>query len=248
VEPPGFRYFPDFLSSEEQTRFTEALRTLPYKPVRMHGVTAKRTVAHFGWDYDYEAWKIRPAEPPPALLCELRDRCAETIGLRGEDFEEILATRYPPGAGIGWHRDAPMFGRPVIGVSLLSPCVMRFRRPGESSLLKRELAPGSMYVLDGEARRAWQHSVPPVRSLRFSVTFRTVLRDGKNLSRRTAGTSGKSKTSTRHHERKAPGGSTVPAPPADDSKPSGLPPTEGVRRALPGQGAVWVRTGGPRAD
>jgi alkylated DNA repair protein (DNA oxidative demethylase) len=91
---------------------------------------------------------------------------------------ETLVSRYPPGAGIGWHRDAPMFGPVVIGISLGAPCVMRFRRgvSGPTELLA-ELEPRSAYILAGAARASWRHSIPPVKALRHSVTFRTILKN-----------------------------------------------------------------------
>jgi alkylated DNA repair dioxygenase AlkB len=91
------------------------------------------------------------------------------------DLVQILISRYPPGAGIGWHRDAPRFGPRVAGLSLLAPCRMRFQRSvrGERSVAEVELAPRSAYVLTGEARWSWQHSIPATKTLPYSVTFRT---------------------------------------------------------------------------
>ena len=146
----------------------------------MRGQTAKRTTRHFGYDYDYEAWKVTPTEPIPDCLRWLRDRCGELAELAPEALAEALVTRYPEGAGIGWHRDAPMFGPKVIGVSLLSACRMRFQRgKGEARrVFDLELAPRSAYVLGGRARSAWQHSIPAAKSLRYSITFRTLRRLG----------------------------------------------------------------------
>jgi alkylated DNA repair dioxygenase AlkB len=94
-------------------------------------------------------------------------------------FSEALVTEYQPGATIGWHRDAPPFGV-VGGVSLASPCRFRFRRgrPGAWETCELTLPPRSAYVLDGPARGEWQHSIPPVQALRYSITFRTI-RNGK---------------------------------------------------------------------
>jgi alkylated DNA repair dioxygenase AlkB len=36
------------------------------------------------------------------------------------------------------------------------------------------LAPRSAYLLTGEARHAWRHSIPATKELRYSVTFRTL--------------------------------------------------------------------------
>ncbi len=144
----------------------------------MHGQAARRTVLHFGYRYDYEAWKVVPTDPLPGSLEWLRARAATLVGVPADDFAETLVTRYPPGAGIGWHRDAPMFGPQVVGVSLLSPCTLRLQRgKGEARrVFALELARRSVYVLSGAARSSWQHSIPPTKSLRYSVTFRTLAR------------------------------------------------------------------------
>src|SRR5262245_31492824 len=143
----------------------------------MKGVTALRTVVHFGWDYGYESWRISPTQPIPPFLLSLRERCAEAAGLGFDQFTQLLVSRYPPGAGIGWHRDAPMFGPVVAAVSLLAPARIRFRRgeAGARETYPLDLAPRSLYLLSGPARSAWQHSLSPVRSLRYSLTFRQVL-------------------------------------------------------------------------
>ena len=144
----------------------------------MHGQVARRTVLHFGYRYDYEGWKVVPTEPLPASLEWLRERAAALVGVATDDFAETLVTRYPPGAGIGWHRDAPLFGPQVVGVSLLSPCSLRFQRgKGDTRrVFALELAPRSVYVLSGPARSSWQHSITTTKSLRYSVTFRTLAR------------------------------------------------------------------------
>ena len=178
--PPGSRYAPDFVTEAEEREWLRGLETLAFHEVRMRGVAARRTVVHFGWDYGYESWTIAPSAPLPAFLEPLRERAATLAGLTARALEQALVARYPPGAGIGWHRDAPMFGPVVVGVSLGAAGVMRFRRrPGDRALLRVPLAPRSAYVLGGAARAAWQHSVPPVKALRYSVTFRTVRARGQ---------------------------------------------------------------------
>ena len=132
---------------------------------------------HFGLDYDYEHWKVTPGEPLPEALEWLRERAARLAGVEREELAQTLVSRYPPAAGIGWHRDAPMFGL-VIGVSLGSPTRMRFQRgKGEArETFALELGPRSAYVLAGEIRWRWQHSIPATKGLRYSLTFRTLKR------------------------------------------------------------------------
>ncbi len=182
TEPPaGWHYRPDFITAAEETELLTRLVNVSWGEVRMHGVVAKRDVAHFGWDYGYESWALTPAPPLPQWLEPLRARAAALVSVPPDAFAEILITRYPPGASIGWHRDAPMFGPVVVGVSLGAPCVMRFRRGpvGERMVHQATLEPRSAYVLAGEARRSWQHSTRAVSDTRHSITFRTVLGRGR---------------------------------------------------------------------
>ena len=178
----GLTYLPGFLSPDEERELLSEIETYPFHEVKMRGQVARRTVIHFGWDYDYEGWKIHPATPPSPRLRALADRCAEAAGVAPEALEQFLVARYPSGATIGWHRDAPMFGSPVIGVSLLAPCTMKFRRKqGETyEVVKQELAPRSMYALAGAVRTQWQHSIPPTRALRYSISMRTLRRGTKH--------------------------------------------------------------------
>jgi len=181
-EPAGFRYVPDVLGETEERDLLARLDALPFHEVRMRGVAARRTVVHYGWDYGYESWRVTPADALPPFLEPLRARAAALAGVEPLALEQVLVARYPPGAGIGWHRDAPMFGPVVVAVSLGAPCILRFRRgPARGApTIRVAVAPRSAYVLAGAARAAWQHSVPPVRGLRYSVSFRTLRRDGSS--------------------------------------------------------------------
>jgi alkylated DNA repair protein (DNA oxidative demethylase) len=174
--PAGLVVVPDVLEEGEEAALLAELGRLDYAAVVLHGQAARRVVRHYGWDYGYESRALRPADPLPAYLEPLRARAAGLIGRPPEDLAEVLVTRYPPGAGIGWHRDAPMFGPEVVGVSLGAPCRMRFqrRRGRERETAELVLAPRAAYVLGGAARSTWQHSIPPVREERLSITFRTV--------------------------------------------------------------------------
>jgi alkylated DNA repair protein (DNA oxidative demethylase) len=170
--PPGVEYNASFLSDADEQRLLDWLEGLEFEPVTMRGQTARRTVRHYGLSYEYESRRIEPGEPFPPLLREVADRAAAWAGIPSGELAQALVTRYPPGATIGWHRDAPSFGAPIIGVSLGSPCVMRFRRDEGRATAKLELAPRSVYALGGEARWRWQHSIPPTKALRYSITFR----------------------------------------------------------------------------
>jgi alkylated DNA repair dioxygenase AlkB len=173
--PPGFVYRPDFVSEAAERDLARALDRLELSDVKMRGAIARRRTAHFGWLYGYETWRIEPGPPIPDFLLPLRDRVAELAGVAPETLVEVLLNEYRPGAGIGWHRDAPMFGV-VAGVSLLGACRFRFER-GKGDVRETRavtLAPRSAYLLTGEAREAWRHSIPPTKALRYSITFRTL--------------------------------------------------------------------------
>ena len=173
--PEGFVYREDVLSSDEEARLVEGLRTLAFGEVRMRGQVARRRTIHFGWTYGYETWRVEPGPPIPEFLVGLRVLAARLAGVEREALAEVLVTHYPPGAGIGWHRDAPAFGV-VVGVSLLGACRLRFQQGRGAARKTRALtlAPRSVYVLDGAARWQWQHAIPPGREERYSVTFRTL--------------------------------------------------------------------------
>lgn len=172
--PAGFRHQPDFITEPEEAALVAGVRALAFSEIRMRGVSARRRAVHFGWTYGYASWRIEPGPPIPEFLLPLRAGAAALGGVDAAALAEALVTEYTPGAGIGWHRDAPMFGV-VIGVSLLGACRFRFRRDaGERAMAETRLEPRSAYVLDGQARSAWQHSIPPTASLRYSVTFRTL--------------------------------------------------------------------------
>jgi alkylated DNA repair protein (DNA oxidative demethylase) len=185
--PPGFFYRPDLITPVEEQDLLSAIGALEFSAVEMRGVVARRRTVHFGWTYGYYARRTEPGQPLPAFLLPLRARMAEWSGVAADAFEEALLTEYPPGAPIGWHRDAPMFGDVVAGASLASSCRMKFRpyvSPGDAAARgtprrtthEIELAPRSGYLMTGIARRDYEHSIPPVGGMRYSITFRTVRR------------------------------------------------------------------------
>ena len=177
--PEGLVYRPDFVNEEEERALVADFETWDFEEVRMHGQAARRTVVHFGYRYGYESWQLVPTDPLPTTAEWLRDRAAALAGIEPAEVAETLVTRYPPGAGIGWHRDSPRFGPKVVGISLLSPCPLRFQRrwPDERRVFALDLEPRSAYVLAGAARWSWQHSIPMTTALRYSVTFRTLARE-----------------------------------------------------------------------
>jgi DNA oxidative demethylase len=176
-EPEGLVLRGELLTAGEEAALGERLAGLRFDPIVIHGQAARRTARHYGLGYDYESRTPQPGEPIPDWVLPVRERAAELAGEDPEDLVEVLVQRYPEGSTIGWHRDAPAFGT-VIGVSLGGSSRLRFQRGTKEQRRVWEvtLEPRSAYVLAGEARRSWQHSIPPTKELRYSITFRTLRR------------------------------------------------------------------------
>lgn len=173
--PPGLIYRRDLLSGDEEAALATAIAGLELKPFEFHGFLGKRRVVSFGWRYVFDGSGLSEAEPIPAFLLPLRERAARFAGVDPGALVHMLVTEYAPGASIGWHKDRSVFGD-TIGVSLLSSCRLRFRRRSGRGWECAALiaAPRSAYLLRGAARALWEHSIPPVESLRYSVTMRTL--------------------------------------------------------------------------
>jgi len=172
--PDGFHYQPDLISPEDEASLAAWIATLPLKPFEFHGYLGNRRIASFGLRYDYAKAQVKPAPDIPPILLLLRDKIARFAGHKPEDFVQAMATEYAPGAGIGWHRDKPQFGD-TVGLSLLAEARFRLRRKdGQRWLrLSKDIQPRSVYLLSGDVRQNWEHSIPPQEQLRYSITFRT---------------------------------------------------------------------------
>jgi len=179
----GLRYEEDLISPAEERALLDQLGALELAPFRFHGWLGNRRTQNFGWRYDFDDASFTPGQPIPDWLLPLRLRAAAFTGLPAEGFVQSLIARYDPGAGIGWHRDRDVF-EDVVGVSLGTPATLRFRRRTDSGFKRAslELAPRSTYLLSGEARHDWEHSITPGQSLRFSITFRTLSTKGRRIA------------------------------------------------------------------
>lgn len=173
--PEGFAYRPDVISPDEESRLLSQIAPLPFNEFRFHGFEGKRRVVSFGWRYDFSENKAVPADPIPPFLLEIFRKVQGVTGFPVPHLEHVLVTEYSSGAPIGWHKDRPVFGN-VMGLSLASACTFRLRKSdgnGHWHRVSLRLEPRSAYLLSGPARWTWEHSIPPVEHLRYSITFRS---------------------------------------------------------------------------
>jgi alkylated DNA repair dioxygenase AlkB len=182
---PGLRYEEELIDSDEEQTAIAHLGSLDLAPFRFHGWVGNRKTHSFGWRYDFDDASFARTEPIPSWLEGLRAKAAGFAGVAPNDFVHVLLARYDPGAGIGWHRDRDVFEK-VVGISLNTPATLRFRqrRAGGFSRASVELEPRSAYLLSGEARHDWEHSITPGDRLRFSITFRTLSDKGRRIAER----------------------------------------------------------------
>ena len=175
--PEGFRYTPDVIARTEEETLLSHIRGLQFKNFEFHGYVGKRRVVSYGWKYDFNDRVLRDAAEVPAFLEPLRERAAAFAGMNPTELQQVLVTEYEPGAAIGWHRDKAVFGE-VIGISLLSSCTFRLRRKMGATWERASIMaePRSAYLLSGPSRTEWEHSIPAVEALRYSVTFRSMRR------------------------------------------------------------------------
>ena len=173
--PDGFRYTPDVIDAAEEARLVRGFADLPFREFEFHGFLGKRRVVSFGHRYDFNGGGLKQAAPIPDFLKSLRDRAAAFAGLEPDRLQHALVTEYQHGVSIGWHRDRPNYGD-VIGISLLSPCTFRLRRKSGTSWQRAstQLEPRSIYLMRGPSRDQWEHSIPAVDALRYSITFRSL--------------------------------------------------------------------------
>ena len=169
----------EIVTPDEEWALIAAIDAAGLAPFRFHGWEGKRLTASFGWQYDFDDASFRPTEAMPDWLLLVRDRAAEFVGLKPDELVQALVIRYDPGAGIGWHRDRPVFEH-VVGISLGAAAMMRFRRRKPSGFERAAalLKPRSIYHLTGDARHEWEHSLAPLPATRWSITFRSLSEKG----------------------------------------------------------------------
>jgi alkylated DNA repair dioxygenase AlkB len=176
--PEGFQYFPDFITETEELELISAVSNIPLHTFIFQGFEAKRRVASFGYDWNFETRKLSRGKEVPEQFHALINKTAAHLKIHAKEFAEVLLTEYPVGSVINWHRDAPPFDL-IAGISLQTDCTFRFRpqdktKQTRSSVISLPVQRRSLYIIQGASRTDWQHSILPVRQVRYSVTLRTL--------------------------------------------------------------------------
>ena len=178
--PPGLSRATAIVTPDEEQALIAAIDAAGLTPFRFHGWLGKRLTVSYGWSYDFDDASLSAAAPIPDWLLPLRERAARFAKLAPEDFVQALLIRYDPGAGIGWHRDRPVYEH-IVGISLGAPATMRFRRRRMDGFDRASalLEPRSLYHLTGAARHQWEHSIAEVTVRRWSISFRSLSEKGR---------------------------------------------------------------------
>jgi DNA oxidative demethylase len=177
---PGLSQAGAIVAADEEQTLIASIDASPLSPFQFHQWQGKRLTATYGWNYDVDDGSFTPAEAIPDWLLSVRAKAARFAGLPPDELAQALLIRYDPGAGIGWHRDRPVFEH-VLGISLGAPATMRFRRRRRGGFDRAAalLAPRSIYHLTGEVRHQWEHSIAPMDATRWSITFRSISERGR---------------------------------------------------------------------
>ncbi|MDE2410138.1 MAG: alpha-ketoglutarate-dependent dioxygenase AlkB [Sphingomonadales bacterium] len=179
----GLATMAELVTPDEEQALCTAIDQAGLAPFQFQRWTGRRLTASYGWRYDFQASELERAEAIPGWLEGVRCRAAEFAGVAAADLVHCLLTRYDPGAGIGWHRDRPVYEH-VVGISLGAAATLRLRRrhAGRWQRASLPLAPRGAYHLSGDARHAWEHSIAPMAQTRWSITFRTFSPAGRRIA------------------------------------------------------------------
>ena len=178
VFPDGFVYYSNFLTPGQETALCNAIKEFDLQPLIFQSYEAKRKVASFGYDWNFQTRVLTKGKEIPKAFDSLIQNVSNKIFISNIQFAELLLTEYPVGSVINWHRDAPPFDV-IAGISLLSDCIFRFRpydkkKQSRKALMSFPLQRRSLYIMAGDSRTNWEHSIPAVKKVRYSITLRSL--------------------------------------------------------------------------
>lgn len=181
--PNGLLYHPNFITPDEEELLISFIQAVPLRHPTdgpEDAYFAKRRIINFGWKYDFEHNRLIPGPPLPKFLQRFARRIEKWMDLPRGSVVEALVNEYTPGSALGWHKDTETFEH-IIGISLTGWARMRFRPIAKvndpKKVVSLELEPCSAYLMQNAVRHNWQHSVAKTKTLRYSITFRTLPRN-----------------------------------------------------------------------
>ena len=178
--PPGLMLGADIVSPEHERELIELIEVCQPE-IHSYDPDNPRSSVTFGWNYDFDTEMLvreGPMPPPFESLCQT---AADFAGIDPKAIVNCLLNRYDPGSVIQPHIDKPVWNY-VIGISLGSATTMEFGWERSGDVVQVELAPRSIYVLKGEARHVFTHSIPSVERTRYSITFRSFSDAGRKIA------------------------------------------------------------------
>lgn len=172
---PGLTVAEAFITAAEEEVLVAHIEDAGLETFKFQQWEGKRLTRSFGWSYDFQTATFARAERIPEWLAPIASRAERFANLPPGSIAQALLISYGPGAGIGWHKDRPVFEH-VVGISLGAEAAMRFRRRRQDGFdrFALPLVPRSIYHLSGAARHDWEHSIAPIDEARWSITFRSL--------------------------------------------------------------------------
>lgn len=183
IEIPGLKYIPHYISVDEQNQLIDVIDQQVWA---IESIESKRRLQQHGYRYDYKNGFLAASTyigDLPDWASRLTSRLSDD-GLTATVLDQATVNEYYPGQGLTSHVDCvSCFGDTIITLSLGGSCVMEFTHSQTQEKREILLLPGSLLVLQREARYLWQHSVAAlnrdkykgrefVRSRRVSITLR----------------------------------------------------------------------------
>lgn len=183
IRIPGLTYLVNYINVEEQHQLLSFIDREEWSTI------LKRRVQHHGYRYNYKQGLLTSS----SYLGDLPDwarslaKKLSADGLTANPLDQLIVNEYNPGQGITSHTDCiPCFGNTIISLSLGGSCVMDLTHSLTKDKVSILLFPGTVLVLQGEARYDWEHSIAArkkdkyqgkefIRTRRVSLTFREVL-------------------------------------------------------------------------
>jgi alkylated DNA repair dioxygenase AlkB len=180
---PGLKYIPRYISVDQQNQLIDVIDQQVWA---IESIESKRRLQQHGYRYDYKNGFLAASTyigDLPDWASRLASRLLDD-GLTAAVPDQATVNEYYPGQGLTSHVDCvSCFGDTIITLSLGGSCVMEFTHSQTQEKREILLLPGSLLVLQREARYLWQHSVAAlnrdkykgrefVRSRRVSITFR----------------------------------------------------------------------------